>query len=152
MDMTWIYIAAWVAVGLAGLGVTLGEAWVAKTAVEAQGKNPELAPTLRSLTILGLALVESAAIYGLVVMILILQKAGADGFTAGQAMGAALAIGLPWFGAWVWEGAIVVKAIQAILRNPSDANNIRTNMIIFIAIVESAAIYGLVSAILILNK
>ena len=80
---------------MAGLGVTLGEAWVAKTAVEAQGKNPELAPTLRSLTILGLALVESAAIYGLVVMILILQKAGADGFTAGQAMGAALAIGLP---------------------------------------------------------
>lgn len=152
MDTTWIYIAAGVAVWVAGLWVTLGEAWVAKTAIDAQGKNPELAPTLRSLTILWLALVESAAIYGLVVMILILQKVGVDGFTWGQAMGAALAIALPGFCAGVGEAAIVVNAIKAILRNPTDANNIRTNMIIFIAIVESAAIYWLVSAILILNK
>lgn len=152
MDMTWVYVAAGIAVWLAWLGVTLGEARVAQTAIDAQGKNPELAPSLRSLTILWLALVESAAIYGLVVMILILQKAGVEGFTAWQAMGAALAIWLPGFGTWVGEGAVVVSAIKAILRNPSDANNIRTNMIIFIAIVESAAIYGLVSAILILNK
>ena len=150
--MTMAYVAAGLAVGLTGLGVTLGEAWVAKTAVDAQGKNPDLGGSLRSLTILGLALVESAAIYGLVVMILILQKIGAEGFSTGQAMGAALAIALPGLAAGLGEAAIVVNAIKSILRNPADAGNIRTNMIIFIAIVESAAIYGLVSAILILNK
>jgi len=67
-------------------------------------------------------------------------------------MGAALAIALPGMLAGIWEWAIVVNAIKSILRNPADISNIRTNMIIFIAIVESAAIYGLVSAILILNK
>lgn len=140
------------AAGIAWLGVTLWEAWVAKTAIEAQWKNPELGGTFRSITILGLALVESAAIYGLVAAILILQKVGVEWFDPMQGLAAALAIALPGFAAWVWEAAIVVNAIKAILRNPADAANIRTNMIIFIAIVESAAIYGLVTAILILNK
>ncbi len=152
MDTTLMYIAAGLAIGVTWLAVTAGEARVAKTAIDAQGKNPDLGGSLRSLTILGLALVESAAIYGLVVMILILQKVGVDGFTGGQAMGAALSIALPGLLAGLGEGAIVVHAIKSILRNPADAANIRTNMIIFIAIVESAAIYGLVSAILILNK
>lgn len=149
---TLMYISAGIAVWATWLAVTAAEARVAKTAIDAQGKNPDLWSTLRSLTILGLALVESAAIYGLVVMILILQKIGVDGFTGGQALGAAMSIALPGVLAWLGEGAIVVNAIKSILRNPADAGNIRTNMIIFIAIVESAAIYGLVSAILILNK
>lgn len=151
MDST-IFLAVAIAAGVTWLGVTIGEAWVAKTAIESQWVNPELSSTFRSLTILGLALVESAAIYGLVVAILILQKAWVDWFHAMQWMGAALAIALPWLVAGIGEAAIVVNAIKSILRNPSDAANIRTNMIIFIAIVESAAIYGLVTAILILNK
>ncbi len=150
MDMNFIWAA--LAIGITGLGVTLWEGMVAKAAIEAQGKNPELWGEFRSLTILWLALVESAAIYGLVVAILILQKVGIDGFTATQGLAAGLAIGLPWLAAWLGEAGIVVNAIRAILRNPSDAANIRTNMIIYIAIVESAAIYGLVTAILILNK
>lgn len=148
INFIWVALAAW----LTGLWVTLWEARVARTAVESQGKNPELWSEFRSLTILGLALVESAAIYGLVAAILILQKVGVEWFDPMQGLAAALAIALPWFAAWIWEAAIVVNAIKAILRNPSDAANIRTNMIIFIAIVESAAIYGLVTAILILNK
>lgn len=150
MDLNFIWAA--LAIGIAGLGVTLWEGMVAKTAIEAQGKNPELASQFRSLTILGLALVESAAIYGLVVAILILNKVGVDGFGATQGLAAGLAIALPGLAAGLGEAGIVVNAIKAILRNPSDAANIRTNMIIFIAIVESAAIYGLVTAILILSK
>lgn len=145
-------ISVGLAVGLTWLGVTLWEARVAKIAIESQGKNPELWSEFRSLTILGLALVESAAIYGLVTAILILQKVWVEWFDPMQGLAAALAVALPGFAAWVWEAAIVVNAIKGVLRNPSDAANIRTNMIIFIAIVESAAIYGLVTAILILNK
>lgn len=148
INLIWVALAA----GLTGLWVTLGEARVAKTAVESQGRNPELWGEFRSLTILGLALVESAAIYGLVAAILILQKVGVAGFDPMQGLAAALAIALPGFAAGLWEAAIVVSAIKSVLRNPSDSANIRTNMIIFIAIVESAAIYGLVTAILILNK
>lgn len=150
MDLNFVWAA--LAIGVAGLWVTLGEGMVARAAIEAQGKNPELWWEFRSLTILGLALVESAAIYGLVVAILILQKVGIEWFGPTQGLAAGLAIALPGLAAGLWEAGIVVNAIRAILRNPSDAANIRTNMIIFIAIVESAAIYGLVTAILILNK
>jgi F-type H+-transporting ATPase subunit c len=150
--MDWNLVWAALAIGVAWLGVTLWEGMVARAAIQAQGKNPELWGTFRSLTILGLALVESAAIYGLVVAILIMQKVGVDGFGPLQWLAAGLAIALPGFAAGIGEAGIVVNTIKAILRNPSDAANLRTNMIIFIAIVESAAIYGLVTAILILNK
>lgn len=150
MDLNFVWVA--LAIGVTGLWVTICQWLVAREAIEAQWKNPDLAGTLRTLTILWLALVESAAIYGLVVAILILQKVGVDWFAATQWLAAWLAIALPWFAAWLGQGMIVINAIKAVLRNPADTANIRTNMIIFIALVESAAIYGLVTAILILNK
>ena len=58
---------AWLAVGLPWIAVGIWEGYVAKTAVENMGKNPEISSTLMVLTILGMALVESAAIYWLVV-------------------------------------------------------------------------------------
>lgn len=60
-------IAAWLAVGLPWIAVWIGEWRVAKTSVENMWKNPELSSTFMVLTILGMALVESAAIYWLVV-------------------------------------------------------------------------------------
>ncbi len=61
------FISAWLAVGLPWIAVGIWEGYVAKTAVENMGKNPEISSTLMVLTILGMALVESAAIYWLVV-------------------------------------------------------------------------------------
>ena len=51
----------------ADIAFGIWEGYVAKTAVENMGKNPEISSTLMVLTILGMALVESAAIYWLVV-------------------------------------------------------------------------------------
>lgn len=62
-----MFISAWLAVGLPWIAVGIWEGYVAKTAVENMGKNPEISSTLMVLTILGMALVESAAIYWLVV-------------------------------------------------------------------------------------
>ena len=46
------------------------------------------------------------------------------------------------------EGLAVMKAMEAIGRNPSATKDIRTSMIIGIGLVESVAIYILVVAIL----
>jgi F-type H+-transporting ATPase subunit c len=143
------FVYAALAVGLVGLFVTLWEARIAKTSIDTVGKNPELNGELKGLTILGIALVESAAIYALLVAILITFT---DGVSATKAMAAMFAVALPGMLAWVGEASIVVAAIKAIQRNPSAASDIRGNMIIFIALVESAAIYGLVTALLILFK
>lgn len=63
----WTLLAAGLAIGLPGAAVGLGEGWIAKTSLDNMGKNPELSTTFMVMTILGIALVESAAIYGLVV-------------------------------------------------------------------------------------
>jgi len=58
------------------------------------GKNPDLSGTFLVLTILGIALTESAAIYGLIIA---LQIVGLDPATttvsAGAAIGAGMAVG-----------------------------------------------------------
>lgn len=70
--MTELFIGAGLAIGLAGIGVGIGEGILAKKSIEAFGKNKELGSSLQSFTILGIALVESAAIYGLAVALIIL--------------------------------------------------------------------------------
>jgi len=140
-----LLIGAGLAVGIAGLGVSIGEGMVAAASLDAIGKNPDLEPTLKRITIIGIALVESAAIYGLLVAILLIY--GGE-LTTGQAIGAGLAVWLPGFAAWWGEGMVVKNAITSILRNPSAESTIFNNMILFVALVESAAIYGLLIAIL----
>ena len=61
--MTFIAIGAGLAIILATLGVTIGEGWITKASMKNLGVNPELQGTLMVMTILGVALVESCAIY-----------------------------------------------------------------------------------------
>lgn len=138
-------VGAGLAIGLAGLWVTLGEGIVAKTSIDVQGKNPNLTSTFRKFTILGIALVESAAIYGLIIALLIIY---APDLVQWKAIGAWLAIWLPGFAAGLGEGWIVSNTLQSLLRNPEDEKNLQSNMILYIALVESAAIYGLIVALL----
>ena len=66
-----IAIGAGLAV-LTGFNTGLGEGTVAAAAVEAIGKNPEAESKIRSAMILGIALSETCASYGLLVAILLI--------------------------------------------------------------------------------
>jgi F-type H+-transporting ATPase subunit c len=70
----------------------------------------------------------------------------ASGIEASRAIGAWLAIGLAGLGAGYGEGMLVASAMDAILRNPQSKWKIMTFMILFLALVESVAIYGLIIA------
>lgn len=65
-------IGAGLAVGLAGLGVGVGQGFGTKGALEAIGRNPEAEGKIRSTMLLGLGMTESAAIYGLLIAFIIL--------------------------------------------------------------------------------
>lgn len=138
---------AGLAIGLAGLGVGIWEGMVAKKSLESMGKNPEMSNYFLVLTILGIALVESAAIYGLIIAFQIL---GLDPATTAVTGWAAVAAGCAiWFaglGAGVGEWMLVSWAMDATLRNPENKTKIMTFMILFLALVESVAIYGLIIA------
>ena len=142
------YIGPWLAVGLAGIGVAIGQGILAKKAVEVIGKRKEMMSFLLTVTILGIALVESAAIYGLIIAFQILDS---QTISLTASIGAGLAIGLAGLGAGVGEWRLIAGALSAMDKNPDMKNKIMTFMVLFIALVESAAIYGLVIAFNILG-
>ncbi len=140
-----LYIWAWLAIGLAGIGVGIGEWLIAQKSLQIMGKNPDMSGSFLVLTILGIALTESAAIYWLIIAF---QIVGADPtvVTGAAAIGAGLAVWAAGAGSWLWEWFLVAGAMEAIHRNPAVKGKIMTFMILFLALVESAAIYWLVIA------
>ncbi len=70
-DLGLVAIAAGIAV-CAGMLTGLGEGLAASKAVEAIGRNPEAEGKIRSTMILGIALSETVAIYGLLIAIILL--------------------------------------------------------------------------------
>lgn len=70
-DKGLIAIAAGIAI-CAGLGTGIGEGIAASKAVEAVGRNPEAEGKIRRTMILGIALSETVAIYGLLIAFIIL--------------------------------------------------------------------------------
>ncbi len=63
-------------------------------------------------------------------------------------LGAAIAMGVGSIGPAIGQGMIGTKATESVGKYPESAGNIRTIMIISMAIVESAAIYVFVIALL----
>jgi F-type H+-transporting ATPase subunit c len=68
------------------------------------------------------------------------------------AIGAALAIGLSTLGPGIGQGLAASKALEGIARQPEAAGQIRTNMILSFAFMESLSIYGLLVAFLLFAK
>ncbi|MCH2188951.1 hypothetical protein MK079_03940 [Candidatus Gracilibacteria bacterium] len=143
------YVGPGLAVGLAGIGVAIGQGILAKKAMEVMGKNPTQATFYLTVTILGIALVESAVIYGLVVAF---QLLSADAIGLYSSMGAGLAIGLAGLGAGIGEGMLIAGALGAMDRNPAIKGKIMTFMVLFVALVEVTAIYGLIIAFNIIGE
>ena len=141
------FIWAWLAVWLAGIWVAMWQWFLSKRSVEIIWKNKELASFYLTITILWMALVESAVIYWLIIAF---QIMGNDSITMSASIWAWLAVWLAWFWAWYWEWKLIGWAITAIDRNPEIKWKIMTLMVLFVALVESAAIYWLVVAFKIL--
>lgn len=69
-----------------------------------------------------------------------------------MALAAALAIGLSTLGPAFAQGKAAAGALEGIARQPEAAGNIRTTMIIALALMEALTIYGLLIAFMILAK
>lgn len=65
------YIAASLAI-LVSAGVGVGEGYTVGKACEAVGRNPEVQSKVMTLMIVGMAITETCAIYGLIIAILLI--------------------------------------------------------------------------------
>ena len=60
-------LAAGIAIGIGAIGPGIGIGFVGRGAMESIGRNPEAAGTIQTQMILGMALAEAVAIYGLLI-------------------------------------------------------------------------------------
>ncbi len=76
-ESTWgLALGAGLAIGLAGLGCGIGQGLTAGNTTAGIARNPGAAGVMFTNFILGMVLIESIAIYGLVVALLLWQKIG----------------------------------------------------------------------------
>ena len=68
------------------------------------------------------------------------------------AIAAALAVALSTIGPAIGQGITASKAMDAIARQPEAAGNIRSTMIIAMALMEALTIYGLLIAFMLIGK
>ncbi len=81
----------------------------------------------------------------------IVSSADADATaTSGKANGAGIAIGFAACGGAIGMGLAVAKALEGISRQPEAEGKIRTTLMLGLVFVETAIIYALVIAILII--
>lgn len=146
--MNLVYLWATLAVALPWFGVTIWQFVLSRTSITLIGKNPTLANFFLIVTILWLAIVESIAIYWLVVAMSILSKW--EWLQAIKAISSALAIGIPWFGVWLFEWFFVSASLESINRNPANKWTVLAFMVLFMALIEVVSIYGLIIALKIL--
>ena len=146
--MDYTFIGAGLAIGFAWLWVAIWQWILVFKSMEMIGKNPSMSTYYLTVSILWIALVESSAIYWLIVAFRILWIDWLDSFAA---IWAWLWVGLAWLWVWIWEWKAVWSALEAMNKDPDNKNKIMTFMVLFIALVESAAIYGLVVSFKILD-
>ncbi|MDR2105332.1 MAG: ATP synthase F0 subunit C [Deferribacteraceae bacterium] len=67
-----VFLGAGLSIGIAACGTGIGMGHAINAALNGISRNPSVAPRIMTVMILGLALIESLAIYALVVSILLL--------------------------------------------------------------------------------
>ncbi len=68
------------------------------------------------------------------------------------AIAAALAIAIPALGAAIGQGMASKSAMDAMARQPEKSGDIRSTLIIALALIEALAIYGLLIAFMLVGK
>jgi F0F1-type ATP synthase membrane subunit c/vacuolar-type H+-ATPase subunit K len=101
---------------------------------------------LMTFMILFIALDETVAIYWLIVALQILGVDSASMTDPHMFISAALYVWLPWIAVGIWEWYVAKTAVENMWKNPEISSILMVLTILWMALVESAAIYWLVVA------
>jgi len=150
-------IASGLAIGLGGIGPSIGLALFARQACESVGINPHAYAKLFSFTLISQTIIETPIIFAFVISLSLLfigTISGGDNQAAILRgvifLAAALSTGLGTFGAGISSGRTAAAACKQIAKNPS-ANNLISRASMFAqGLIETCAIYAvLISLVLI---
>ena len=151
---TWAaIIGAGLASGLGAIGSGVGGGLVAETSCEGTARNPEMSSQVTNVMLLGQAVTQTTAIYGLLVSFILMFKtfpAATELAPAMALLGAGLCMGIGAIGPGVGEGFTARSAVQWIARNPGSLAELTRTMLVGQAVAESTGIYSLVIALVLI--
>lgn len=154
VNPTWAaYLGAGISTGLAAIGSGLGGGLVADTCCEGAARQPRAANTVLKTMLLGQAVTQTTAIYGLLVsFILLFVGSGASTSWAAPAalLGAGLCMGLGAIGPGAGEGLTARSAVKWVARNVSATGELTRTMLVGMAVAESTGIYALVVSLVLI--
>jgi V/A-type H+-transporting ATPase subunit K len=132
-------------IGLSGAGASIGQRMAASASSLLMAEKPERFGISLILTVL----VETSAIYGLLISILILANLGSaeNVYQGWTALSAGLCIGIPGFFTGIGEGLAASASVGAIAERESAFGK----ALVLTVLPETGAIYGLLVAILTLS-
>ena len=131
---------------LTGAGAGIGIGIATSRASEAIARQPEAMKDIRSTMLIGCALAEATAIYGLLVAIMLIFVADPSS-TSIMGAGVSAVTGM---GAGIGIGIATSRACEGIAKQPEAMKDIRSTMLIGCALAEATAIYGLLVSIMLI--
>lgn len=152
---TWTSVASFIGAGLAmGLGSTgaaIGEGYTAAKANAGISRNPDASGDIFKNMLVGQAVAESAAIFALVIAMLLLFTKFPESFiTVTVLISSGLCMGFGAIGSGIGSGFPSGAACFGISRQPALSGRLTTNMLIGSAVCQTTSIYALVTSLILL--
>ena len=144
------YGGAGLCIGLGAIGAALGEGYTAGLATQALANKPERSGEIMKSMLVGQAIAESAAIFALVIAILLIffDAPATSLLSAASLMGAGLCMGFGAIGSGIGSGFPGGEACLGLARQPGMSNKLTTNMLIGSAVCQTPAIFSMVISLM----
>jgi ATP synthase F0 subunit c len=151
---TWAaLLGAGLATGLAAIGPGIGGGLVAEASCKGTARNPESAAHVTNIMLLGQAVTQTTAIYGLLVSFVLMFRTFPASEQLAPAMGllsAGICMGFGAIGPGIGEGFAGQSAVDWMSRSPESTATLIRTMLIGQAVAESTGIYSLVIALILI--
>jgi F-type H+-transporting ATPase subunit c len=154
LSPTWAAVlGAGLAAGFGAIGSGIGGGLVAEASCEGISRQPQTATPVTNVMLLGQAVTQTTAIYGLLVAFILMFKSfpPAESIAASMALLAAgLCMGIGAIGPGVGEGFTARSAVLGIAKNEEATGELTRIMLVGQAVAESTGIYSLVIALVLI--
>jgi len=137
------------------MGTSLGQGRIGRQALQSMHMQPACADAISKLSIIGMAITETAAVMGIVISIMLLSDSALihhNDYTAMAAAGIAIAMSISGLCAGIASAAPVIAACQSMARQPFLQTKLLNLMLIVQTLIMTPNMFGMLISLLIKAK
>jgi ATP synthase F0 subunit c len=151
---TWAaYLGAGMSMGLAAIGSGYGGGLAAGASCEGIARQPKTATNVTTIMLVGQAVSQTPAIFGLLVSFILMFKSYPESTTLSASMallGAGICMGFGGIGPGIGNGMAAEGAVRWVARNVEHAGDMMRIMLVGQAVSQSTAIYAMVVSLVLI--